>query len=66
VMEEYNWVSAEEKVWGTVVMSNVQTSITNPSAAFAVPAACNGVQPIDVTSQELKNAFSYALAYSGT
>jgi hypothetical protein len=64
VMEAYKWQSPNERVWGTVVLSNAQTSISNPSAVFAVPASCASVAPFSVTSQQVKNVLAMALAYA--
>jgi len=65
VMETYTWKSKSEKVWGTIVLSDIRTSIDDPVAAFAVPSICGGAYQLEKTSDQLSQEFSYVLGYAG-
>jgi len=65
VMETYTWKSKTEKVWGTIVLSDVRTTITDPATAFAVPSVCNGANQLHQTSDQLRSGFASVLSFAG-
>jgi len=65
VMETYTWKSSTEKVWGTIVMSDIKTTIADPDEAFAVPSVCQGAFTLEQTSAQLRSEFTTVLSFLG-